>query len=165
MKDGLRGPHISRKMGESTSLCGSEDFLPAKMQTLGLFINTHYLPSHWRHVGVREITAHDQLSGVHPQLRREREKGKAEKEKEYSTWLVQGEAKRRVYWMLEEALPNADKTPRRMETEKSGGYGAIHPEKWGQREMQMQLIKHSEHLVLKLAVWSDQHRPDYLLSN
>lgn len=67
--------------------------------------------------------------------------------------------------MLEEALPNADKTPRRMETEKSGGYGAIHPEKWGQREMQMQLIKHSEHLVLKLAVWSDQHHPDYLLSN
>lgn len=41
MKDGLRGPRISRKTGESTSLCGSKGFLPAKMQTFGLFINTH----------------------------------------------------------------------------------------------------------------------------
>lgn len=46
MKDRLRGPCIARKMGESTSLCGSEDFLPAKRQTLGFFINIHYPPSH-----------------------------------------------------------------------------------------------------------------------
>ena len=36
--------------------------------------------------------------------------------------------------MLEEALSNADKSSRRMETEKSGGYRTIHPEKWGQRD-------------------------------
>lgn len=36
--------------------------------------------------------------------------------------------------MLEEALSNADKSSRRMETEKSEGYRTIHPEKWGQRD-------------------------------
>ena len=67
--------------------------------------------------------------------------------------------------MLEEALPNADKSSRRMETEETGGYRTIHPEKWGQRETQMQMTKHSEHLVLKLAVWSDLHSLNYLFSN
>ena len=46
MKDRLRGSCISRKMEESTSVWGSEDFLRVKMQTPGLFINVHYLPSH-----------------------------------------------------------------------------------------------------------------------
>lgn len=32
--------------------------------------------------------------------------------------------------MLEEALPNADKTQGGLRQEKSGGYGTIHPEKW-----------------------------------